>query len=420
MGKGGKGDKSDAKQASGSIEVIINGRSYDVTNMKHPGGNVIKFYSNNGIDATEAFNNFHLRSKKAKKYLESLESKPVEASKLPKFLPGQEKLLKDFREFTAQLESEGLFKPSLPHALYRVAEIITLHIIGFWLLFHGFVIPGIIILGVVSGRCGWLMHEGGHNSLTGMIPVDRTLQIVLYGMGCGMSGSWWRNQHNKHHSIPQKLDHDVDLNTLPLVSFTHRVVRRIGAVGKVWVRLQAFLFPVVTTSLVALGWQFFLHPRHVVRTKNWLEGVFMSMRYVLWYIFLVPHFGGRNAFLLYLTYTWIGANYIFLNFALSHTHLPVVDKDDTQVDWIRYAAVYTINIKPGPFSFVNWWMGYLNFQIEHHLFPSMPQFRQPGISKRVKAFFEAHNLKYDQRPYFEAMAATFQNLDKVGADVFLG
>ena len=57
----------------------------------------------------------------------------------------------------------------------------------------------------------------------GNISIDRTLQIVLYGLGCGMSGAWWRNQHNKHHSMPQKLDHDVDLNTLPLVAFTEKV-----------------------------------------------------------------------------------------------------------------------------------------------------------------------------------------------------
>ena len=53
--------------------------------------------------------------------------------------------------------------------------------------------------------------------------MDRTLQVVLYGVGCGMSGSWWRNQHNKHHAMPQKIGHDVDLNTLPLVAFTEKV-----------------------------------------------------------------------------------------------------------------------------------------------------------------------------------------------------
>lgn len=58
---------------------------------------------------------------------------------------------------------------------------------------------------------------------TGNIKIDRALQIVLYGVGCGMSGSWWRNQHNKHHAMPQKIGHDVDLNTLPLVAFTEKV-----------------------------------------------------------------------------------------------------------------------------------------------------------------------------------------------------
>lgn len=243
-----------------------------------------------------------------------------------------------------------MFEPSLPHALYRISEIVILHVVGFWLLFHGHVALALIILGIVSGRCGWLMHEGGHNSLTGTaftnvvrfftmlyvvcsgkIPVDRTLQIVLYGLGCGMSGSWWRNQHNKHHSMPQKLGYDVDLNTLPLVAFTSLVCKRVGFVGKLWIRLQALLFPLVTTLLVALGWQFFLHPRHVLRTKNWAEAFFMAIRYVLWAAFINPVFGARNSFLLYLAYTWIGANYIFLNFALSHTHLPVVPKDDVTV-----------------------------------------------------------------------------------------
>ena len=91
-----------------------------------------------------------------------------------------------------------------------------------------------------------------------------------------------------------------------------------------------------------------------------------------------------------------------------------------QVDWVRYAAVHTMNVSPGPFNFVNWWMSYLNFQIEHHLFTSMPQFRHPLVSARVRALFEKHGLKYDQRSYVDAMTVTFQNLHTVGADVFYG
>jgi fatty acid desaturase 2 (delta-6 desaturase) len=79
-----------------------------------------------------------------------------------------------------------------------------------------------------------------------------------------------------------------------------------------------------------------------------------------------------------------------------------------------------MNVASGPFNFVDWWMSFLNFQIEHHLYPSMPQFRQPLISKRVKALFEKHGLKYRRMSYFEAMKVTFQNLHKVGTSAFYG
>ena len=52
------------------------------------------------------------------------------------------------------------------------------------------------VLGITDGRCGWLMHEAGHYSLTGKINIDQTIQTITYGLGCGMSASYWRNQHN--------------------------------------------------------------------------------------------------------------------------------------------------------------------------------------------------------------------------------
>ena len=42
-----------------------------------------------------------------------------------------------------------------------------------------------------------------------------------------MSASYWRNQHNKHHATPQKLNHDVDLDTLPLVAFHKTVAEKV-------------------------------------------------------------------------------------------------------------------------------------------------------------------------------------------------
>ena len=58
-----------------------------------------------------------------------------------------------------------------------------------------------------------------HTHINNLHCIPPPLQVVLYGTGCGMSAAFWRNQHNKHHATPQKVDHDVDLDTLPLVLF---------------------------------------------------------------------------------------------------------------------------------------------------------------------------------------------------------
>jgi fatty acid desaturase len=267
------------------------------------------------------------------------------------------------------------------------------------------------VLGIAQGRCGWLMHEGGHNSLTGITKVDKVLCMFLYGFGVSCSGSYWMNQHNKHHATPQKLKYDTDLDTLPLVAFNKAAIR--DSDSPLWLSLQAYLFLPLSTFLVGLGWKIFLHPRYSLRTNNWFELSVFALHYAAFVALFVPRFGFSQSLVMYLFYTWVTSGYIFGNFSLSHTHKPVVQSDE-HLDWVRYAALETTNINPH--WFVNWWMGYLNCQIEHHLFPTMPQFRQPRITKRVAALFAKHGVPYDSRGYFEMAKVTWQNLYAVGND----
>ena len=74
----------------------------------------------------------------------------------------------------------------------------------------------------------------------------------------------------------------------------------------------------------------------------------------------------------------------------------------------------------GPGNWVNWWMSFLNWQIEHHLFPTMPQFNHPKIAPRIQELFKKHDVQYLQKSYTDAMQITFANLHNVGHDVFYG
>eukprot|EP01104_Vermistella_antarctica_P007052 TRINITY_DN1779_c0_g1_i1.p1 TRINITY_DN1779_c0_g1~~TRINITY_DN1779_c0_g1_i1.p1 ORF type:complete len:1103 (+),score=271.00 TRINITY_DN1779_c0_g1_i1:233-3310(+) len=468
--KGGKGGKTSTRSVTSASarngkdevgvqqEVLLYNRIYDVSEFikSHPGGSIIKFAINNG-DATATYREFHARFERPMEILKSLPSRPYDPKNLDDAVFGPKaggekkdfartsKLLKDFQALRTSFEKEGLFKPSYTHVAYRYAELIAMHVLGIFLVFGQSYIRdalasynveetltvalstayslnvslitvarwfGIVVLGIAQGRCGWAMHEAGHYSLTGMIGLDQFLQAVTYGLGCGMSGAYWRNQHNKHHAAPQQLKHDVDLDTLPFVAFNARIAQKARGLVRVWLRFQAALFVPVSTTLVALGWQVFLHPRHSMRTGKYVELFSYVLRYALWGYFFGQAFGWQSAVGMYLAYMVVGGGYIFSNFAVSHTHKPVVEEDE-QVDWVTFAAKYTTNCHP---TFItSWWMGYLNFQIEHHLFPTMPQFRHAIIASRVEKFLVSHDLPYDSRGYWRAVFDTVKNLHAVGA-----
>lgn len=428
MGKGGNSELRNADATSASSvqnepEILIDGKLYDVSSFKHPGGSVIKFLIKGG-DATDAFEQFHGRSKTAKLVLKNLPKRdaPPDVMKSRGY-NGKEALAKDFATLVGELKRDGFYDPSPSEIRYRCSEVFLMHVIGASLFMgssNTFIkFLGIFVLAIASGRCGWLMHEGGHYSLTGNIKTDRVIQEVLYGIGCGMSAAWWRNQHNKHHATPQKLQHDVDLDTLPLISFNAAVSQKVRSpVLKMWLRYQAYLFVPVSCFLVALGWQYFLHPRHIQRTKRWsTEGLYIAIRHVLLYGFLFNGYTWKTSLLLYVLYNGIAASYIFVNFSLSHTHLPVSGPDE-YLHWVEYSANHTTNICSNPI--VDWWMAYLNFQIEHHLFPGMPQFRHKIVSPRVQKLFAKHGLHYDQRPYLLCLKQTFNNLNEVGHEASEG
>ncbi len=316
-----------------SRELIIEGRVYDISAFasKHPGGSVIRYQL--GTDATDAFQAFHMRSRKARMVLSSLPSRATKRGYKV------DELSADYAKLKAELHAEGYFEPNLLLVGYRIAEVVALYAAGCWMVLQGWWWLGAFVMGIAQGRAGWLMHEGGHYSLTGNISIDRHLQSLFYGLGCGMSARYWRNQHNKHHATPQKLDADPDLQTLPLVAF-HGLIGKRGP--KAWLSWQAPLFfSGVITFLVAFSWQLILNPRHSLRVGAYLELVWLAVRYALWHHFF-GYLGLAAECKLYVTYLTVGAAYIFINFAVSHTHKDVVPATK-HLSWTLYSANHTVN-----------------------------------------------------------------------------
>lgn len=150
-------------------------------------------------------------------------------------------------------------------------------------------------------------------------------------------------------------------------------------------------------------WKIRLHPIYAYKNKRYVELVFMSMHWLLISVI---------GFWPWLLATWVSAIYLFGNFALNHTFLPVTTEP---THWVEYSLRHTADVAQTPWC--DWWMGYLNYQIEHHLFPTMPQFRNPLIKDRVKALAEKHNIPYIVHSYPGAMQKVFKNLSDVAKEL---
>jgi fatty acid desaturase len=434
--------------------ILIDGTTYDITDFKHPGGSIIDYAKNAG-DATETFREFHYRSPIARNVLRSLPEyncgpEPVPAHALaPEFqmTQRQQDMTADFREMRTNFVNQGLFEPDYIHVYFRMLELAFYFGMGTWLASYN-IYASLLSFIVFKTRCGWVQHECGHVSFTGNKGIDRAIQTFTMGIGGGLSSSVWNSMHHRHHATPQKIKHDIDLDTTPFVAFFNTAFEE-NTNGKTaarfmnrwWMRFQAWTFlPLVNGILVHLFWTYYLHPKKVfhrlcsAKTREQhvsatFEIACMSASHLaLPYIFYTGDNGDRGVlwcyFLLMVANFW-NIVYLFGHFSLSHTFTGVIP-ENKHLLWFEYALHHTVNISTKS-ALVSWVMGYLNFQIEHHLFPSMPQYKNVIAAPYVRQFCEkwaaavdamdadGHEcLKYTEHSYTTAWWLMLSNLNQVG------
>ena len=424
--------------------MIIDGTTYDITDFKHPGGNIIN-YAKNTADATEIFREFHHRSDKAKRILLSLPHYNNDASDtdtdtdtdtdiIPELTQQQQEMTADFREMRNNLVNQGCFEPDYIHVYFRLLELSFYFSLGAWLAPYN-IYASILSFIAFKTRCGWVQHECGHLSFTGVRAIDRAIQTFTMGFGGGVSSSVWNTMHQKHHATPQKIKHDIDLDTTPFVAFFNTAFEE-NTNGKAsarfmnrwWMRLQAWTFlPLVNGIFVHLFWTYYLHPKKVfhrlcsaktrdVHTETALEVISMSASHIVIPIIFynTGDYGIFFSYFLLMIANFWNFIYLFGHFSLSHTYTGVIPSN-VNILWFEYALDHTVNISTKS-ALVSWIMGYLNFQIEHHLFPSMPQYKNALAAPHVRRFCEkwAPHLKYTEHTYMESWRLMLSNLNEVG------
>jgi fatty acid desaturase len=104
-------------------------------------------------------------------------------------------------------------------------------------------------------------------------------------------------------------------------------------------------------------------------------------------------------------------------FAPNHKGMKMMS-DDEPLDFLRTQVLTARNVRGS--RFVDFWYGGLNYQIEHHLFPSLPRNRLGDAQPLVEEFCAARGIPYYQTSLAGSYAEIFKHLKRASAGVASG
>jgi fatty acid desaturase len=267
-------------------------------------------------------------------------------------------------------------------------------------------------LAVVFTQIAFVGHDAGHRQILRARRANDLVGLVHANLLVGISFGWWVGKHDRHHSNPNHEDLDPDIGIAAL-AFTAGQVRDKRGLVRVVARYQAFLFfPLLLLEAAHL---------HTASVKAVLRGA--GRANAVEALLLLVHVAGYVTALLLvlpplqavafaLVQQGLFGLYLGCTFAPNHKGMPVV-ADGEELDFLRRQVLTSRNVRGS--RVVDFVLGGLNYQIEHHLFPNMPRSNLRRAQPLVRAFCSQHNIPYAEATMFGAYAEALRHLHTVGA-----
>jgi len=269
-----------------------------------------------------------------------------------------------------------------------------------------------VVLAFISGQLGFQLHDSGHRQMFASRWKNVVVGLVTGNLLLGMSYGWWVDKHNRHHANPNHADMDPDINTVAISYSSDQALRRRG-LPRVIARHQAYYF---FPLLLLLSWS--MHVSSVgfllrERPRNrWRELGLLAAHALLYVGPAVYFLGPWSALLVIVIHQCCGGFYLATVFAPNHKGMPQVD-DSSDLDFLRKQVLTSRNVRSHPLTDV--WYGALNYQIEHHLFPTMPRNRVREAHAIVREFCRERGVPYHEVSMLQSYRELLSFLHEVGA-----
>jgi fatty acid desaturase len=321
----------------------------------------------------------------------------------------------DFAQLSAQINAAGLMKRRPGYYVAKVSLTVAFYI-ACWVVF-AFVgaswwqLAVGAVLAFATTQVAFLGHDFGHRQIFRTRRPSEIAGLLLGNLGVGMSYGWWMSKHTRHHANPNHEDQDPDVGAGALV-WTPEQARTRKGIGKIWARYQAYIFfPLLTLeglSLHVAGVQEII--KTPMRNRKW-EGVLIGLHIVAYLTAIFATLPVGMAFAFIGIHQALFGFYMGCSFAPNHKGMPMMTKED-ELDYLRKQVITSRNVAGGPLT--DFMLGGLNYQIEHHLFPSMPRANLHKSQPIVEKFCREHDVSYLQSGVYDSYAMAISYLNDVG------
>lgn len=273
-----------------------------------------------------------------------------------------------------------------------------------------------------------IMHDANH----GAYSKNKTVNLLL-GHTINFAGGAvfnWKLQHNiLHHTYTNIVNMDDDIDDKLVLRFSpHTKVKWFHKFQVVY----AFLFYGILTLYWALLKdlvQFIKYSKNGVNPNSTKQNVILFIQITISKLFYFGVFLVLPMFITNLTVGQIIAGFILQHFIagvvltvifqLAHTvegttHPIPNESGNIENDWAIHQLQTTVDFSRGNL-FLTWYLGGLNYQVEHHLFPKICHVHYPEISKIVESTCKEFNVTYLVNDSFgKAFASHIRTLQRFG------
>ncbi len=264
------------------------------------------------------------------------------------------------------------------------------------------------LVGMMFTQLGFIGHDAGHNQVFGKRRRNRILGLIVGNALIGLSFGWWVPKHNAHHAHPNEMGRDPDIGEGAVLVLSDAAGNGRGSFASWLARWQAPLFfPLMLLRSIGMH---VLGIKRLLRRRDHASAVEASLivlhaalylTVVLWVL------SPLRALAFIAVQQGVFSLYLGISFAPNHKGMPII-KSATAAGFARRQVVTARNITGGRIT--TFLLGGLNYQIEHHLFPSMPRPSLRQVQGLVRDFCAATGLGYSEENFVESFRQIIHHL----------